>query len=417
MGGRLPVVLLLSFLSAPPAPAEEGPPPLPLAEVLERVRASAPSAIALRERAAAAYASARQARRFPNPTAEVRTENWPLGSSDGFSASSDVDLFATLSQPLPVFGTHGAAARSAEASARAAGAEAKSSTRTLLADAARLYLATLRARDLAAALAEVRDGLSEVVRVLEARVAEGWSAEGDLLKLRAEKGRASDALARAEIELDADSAALGALLGEERPVEARRLFLPAFPELPEGDPEEVARKAAATRPEVVAASERLAAAREAVRLEKSRRIPEPSLTAGYKRTGGEDTAVLGLAFPLPVLDLNAGAVARAESEARAAEADLALAQRRASLEGAARLRAARRLLERALAADEELVRPAEGARRAARAAFREGGGDVLKLVDAERVRTEAVALALQTKGDAWVAAHEARTAVLQEDVP
>lgn len=419
-GRSFPSVLLLFPLAATailPAPARaDGAEPLTLGAVLARVKAGSPAARAIAERASAAEAAARQARRWPNPAAEVTTENWRLGNDPGFSAATDVETVATLDFPLPLFTSP---ARSAEAAAlaRAAGADAVRQRRTLLLHAGRLYLEVARSRRLAASLAGSREELAEIVRVGTRRVEEGWSPEGDLLKLRAEEARVAGEAVRAEVDLLRAAAELGALLGEGRAVDPSRLRPAGRLAVPEGEATELAEEALRTSPDVLLARERLAAARETARLERARRLPEPSLVAGYKRTGGLDTAVAGVSFPFPLWDWNAGAVARADAEARAAEAELLAAEASARAGAAARVLSARALSARAAVVEEELVAPAEGALQAARAAFREGVSNVLALVDAERVRTESLRAALDLEVDANLTALEVLLDLGREEIP
>ncbi|MEP0547690.1 MAG: TolC family protein [Rhodothermales bacterium] len=73
----------------------------------------------------------------------------------------------------------------------------------------------------------------------------------------------------------------------------------------------------------------------AVDLEKARRIPDVTVSAGYRRftaTGG-GAAVVGLAVPLPVFDRNGGAVAAARARLQAADAEreVALVEARSAL--------------------------------------------------------------------------------------
>jgi cobalt-zinc-cadmium efflux system outer membrane protein len=413
-------LLLAAAVSSPVRGAEPAaaPPPLPFEEVLAAAAGRAPLSAASAARREASEATAAKARRLPNPEASLRVENWRSGTdAHPFDAQADLDVVAELSQPLPVFGTWSARKGEAAALARAAGAVAGSEREALLLDAARLYLAAVRGRDLVAALAESRDALARAVATMEKRVAEGWSAEGDLLKLRAEHARAEALLARATLERDDSAARLAALLGEEVPVDPARLSMPPLPALPAGEPEDLGRSAAASRPAVIEARERLEAARAALRLERALRAPEPSLTAGYKRTGGLDTALAGIAFPLPLFDTNATGVARAEAEVRAAEALLRAVELDAAAATAALVRAARTFAPRAEAAATELLGAALGARGAARASFREGVSEVLPLVDAERVTAEAVRETLDLAVDARLANLAARLALGQEVVP
>ncbi|MBK6405266.1 MAG: TolC family protein [Holophagales bacterium] len=168
---------------------------------------------------------------------------------------------------------------------------------------------------------------------------------------------------------------------------------------------------------MVEARERLEAARATLRLEKALRAPEPSLTAGYKRTGGLDTALAGISFPLPLFDTNASGVARGEADVRAAEAVLRSVELETAAGTAGLVRAARTLSTRAEAATSDLLGSALGARGAARASFREGVSEVLPLVDAERVTAEAVRETLDLAVDARLATLAARLALGQEVVP
>ena len=67
--------------------------------------------------------------------------------------------------------------------------------------------------------------------------------------------------------------------------------------------------------------------------------------------------------------------------------------------------------------DEDLVRPAEEARRSALAAFREGAIDILRVVDAERTNIEARREALDLTVEAFLATSRARLAAGLEVVP
>ncbi|MBK9088991.1 MAG: TolC family protein [Holophagales bacterium] len=399
--------------SPPPPPA-----PLPFEHVLRAAVERAPLAAASAARRDASDASARKARRLPNPEATVRVENWRQGTdAHPFDAQADLDVVAELSQPLPVFGTWSSRRDEAAALSRAAQATSRGEVEAVVLEAARLYLGAVRGRDLVGALAESRDVLGTMVATVEKRVAEGWSAEGDLLKLRAENARSEALLARATLELDDAAARLAALLGEETPVDPARLAMPPVPSLPEGEAEALGREAAATRPAVIEARERLEAARATLRLEKALRAPEPSLTVGYKRTGGLDTALAGVSFPLPLFDTNASGVARSEAEVRAAEAVLRSVELETAAGTAGLVRAARTLSARAEAATSDLLGSALGARGAARASFREGVSEVLPLVDAERVTAEAVRETLDLAVDARLSTLAARFALGQEVVP
>jgi cobalt-zinc-cadmium efflux system outer membrane protein len=154
-----------------------------------------------------------------------------------------------------------------------------------------------------------------------------------------------------------------------------------------------------------------------VALEEARRLPDPSANGGLKRTVGVNTAQFTVSMPLPLFNRNNLARIVAAGEVRAAEFALAAAERRARGEIAAAQDAAVRLSTRARDVRATLVDPARGAREAARAAFGAGALDVMRLVDAERVATEAALVATDLEVDAVVAAIESRLAAGEGPLP
>jgi len=170
-------------------------------------------------------------------------------------------------------------------------------------------------------------------------------------------------------------------------------------------------------PDVQAAAVRLARARQLAGLERARRVPDPVVTGGYKRTSGLNTGVAGVTLTVPLFDRNDSAAAKAAGDERAASAERDAIVLRLSTEAAALITAARNLSERAERADRELIAPADAVRSAARAAFREGTADVLKLLDAERVYGDVRRAVLELRLDALSATLDARFALGEETLP
>jgi outer membrane protein TolC len=79
--------------------------------------------------------------------------------------------------------------------------------------------------------------------------------------------------------------------------------------------------------------------------------------------------------------------------------------------------AALQLAAQASRAEADLIGPAAVVRTAARAAFVEGRGDALQLVDAERVFGEALRDAVELRLDATVAVIHARLAIGETPLP
>jgi cobalt-zinc-cadmium efflux system outer membrane protein len=393
--------------------AQTTPATLTLAEALALARVHSPLAAAARAQAEGAEKALRYAGRISDPLFEVKMENWRPGADD-FAGSTDLDVFALVTQPLDLF-TRGPRKAEARGESDEAAAYRLRAEQDLELDTVRRYLETWRGRELVLALEAQTENLRGIVAAMENRVAEGYAPEADLLRFRAEAARAGNHLARARIEQERVEAELAFLIGQ--PVAGVPVETPELPLPPEGDPSALAEEAMALRPDVAAARARSARARGTMSLEKGRRYPALALTGGYKRTIGLDTAVVGVIATLPVFERNGRAFSRAEGEARAAELELEAALTRARADAEILIRAARDLESRLARLDEDLVRPAEEARRSALAAFQEGAIDILRVVDAERTNIEARREALDLTVEAFLATSRARLAAGLEVLP
>ena len=416
MRDRITLLLALSLVVCPPpAGAERASAPLSLGTAVEQAVQSA-SYHAARARTEAAAGALDQAGRLPNPLLEVREENWQPNDQSG-DAHVDIDVFATLTQPVELPGKRAARSAAAAASLDAAQAERSQTARQLVVETARAYLGAVGARELRHSLGAQREALQTLVTAMQRRVREGHTAEADLMKLRTETARLDLQLVEASRELRRQTAALAVLAQEPGPVDAARLQEPPPLDPPSidtaaGDGVDVQQLA-----EIRAARARREQAYQELLLERARRFPDPNVTAGYKRTAGVNTIVTGVSVPIPVFDRNSGNVTRAAAEERAAALDLDVLSRRAAAEAAVQIAAARDLAVRARTVDAEFLEPARVVRDAARSAFREGAADVLRLVDAERVYAEAQRETLDLKHEAYAQALEAHLLVNEEFRP
>ncbi|MCC7123277.1 MAG: TolC family protein [Acidobacteria bacterium] len=401
--------LLAALLAAPAwAGAQPAASRLTLADAIARARAVAPEAAAGRARAEAARTGVADAARLPNPIFEFRSENWFSGVS---RRELPLDTFAEVTQLIEVGGKRGARRAVAEARAGVEAATAALVERNLVRDVAQVFLEAVRARHRQQALTTQAADLTEMVRVLDRRVAVGTTAEADLLKLRVEQARTALDLVRSETAAAQALAELSARLDVDATLDT--LDAPAPPPVDAADVDAVL----ARRPDVILAVRAVDEARESLRLEQARGVPDPSVNAGYKRTVGYDTALVTVSVPLPVFGRNNLARVIAAGELRAAEFERAAAERRARGELLAAREAATRLTAQARDARTTLVDPARAARDAARAAFQTGALDVLRLVDAERVHADAVLIAIDLEIDAVAAAIAARLAAGEEPLP
>lgn len=403
------IAALLFPAAAAGAPPAEAAPALTLADALALARARSPRIAAARAQRDGALEGAQVASRIADPRLDLLSEGWRGGD---FDASTDLELTAAFLQPLEPYGTRAGRREVAQGELADAEVQLSAADREVRLDTVRAYLGVIRGRELALALAAQAEQLSGIVARLRRQVEEGYAAEAELMKFTSEKARVDIELARAQVEAEREAALLAALIG--RPLPPGGLVPPGPLAPPVGVPQELAREMASRLPSVRAAEARLARARAASDLERAQGRGDLDLAAGYKRTEGLNTGVLGLGITLPLFNRNASARARAKAEVTSAEFALQSERELAEAELIAFLERARRLAEFAASARAALLAPAELARTAALSAFTEGRVGALELVDAERVYTEAKKGALELESEAYLAAFAARLLAGQE---
>ncbi len=417
-------VLLLALCVMDPGQAgtSSPPAPFPVEQAVTTVLASAPQRASASALAESARAAAKQAGRLPNPVIDVHAENivasgWHWRPPADPTLAPGLDVFAVLAQPIELGGKRGARRAVAEGDADAAAAALSQVERGLVMETIRLYLGALRAREMLKALDENRGEMAEIQRVVAARVREGYAAEADLAKYQAESARLDSESVRMRIELTRNLAQLQALFGRAGPasgLDPGQLVMPAQRAAPAGSAADLALRAVERSPDVQAAKAREARAAKTLSLEQAQRVPNLDVVGGYKRTGGFDTAVLGVAMAIPLFDRNERAIATAGGETRAAASDRAAVEQRVAADARAIFDASQSLADRARRVDEELLAPAALVRLAARTSYSEGAANIVAMVDADRVYLDARREVLQVKLDALAAAFEARVLAGEE---
>jgi cobalt-zinc-cadmium efflux system outer membrane protein len=415
------VAVALAASPAPQAVPAGSPATLTVEQAVSAVLARSPSRQSAQAKRDAAQKAAESAGAWPNPSIEIRSENWTFGSwawtpHPEPGSPPGLDFFGVLTQPVELGGQRGKRRGMADAERAAAEAAVAQTDRLLTMETVRLFMDAVRSREWLRALDSNREGLDTLLKAMAARVREGYAAEADLAKFQAESARVQTQLLRARLDLARSLTQLGSLMQAPVPLRAEELAEPVLRPVPAGDPAVLAARAAATSPDVLAAKARSVRAAQALSLERARRVPDLNVAGGYKRTAGADTAVAGLMVAIPLFDRNRQAVAIAAGDQAAALSDLAAAEARAMADARVVFDAAATLGERASRVDDELLRPAEMVRTAARSAFREGATDILLLVDAERVYVDARREAVQLKLDAIAAVLEARLLLGEEIV-
>jgi outer membrane protein, heavy metal efflux system len=387
-----PVIRLALILAIQPALLLAQVTTTTLASAVSRALATHPALDAARQRVDAARGQRRQSGLYPNPEFVLQTENLRKGSpSAPFSFWNQSETFAYLQQTFLTAGKRARRMGVAEQGFRIADLEFEALRRRVALDVKLAYWAAAGEQAISDLLRENELNFRKIVEYHQLRVKEGVMAEGDLIR----------------VSLEADRFALAANLAQLEANRARIQFFrtlaeTAFPETRFVDPLELAEdrlllsdpeRAILNRPEIYLARAQLDLARARTSLEQANIRPDFDAYFGYKRAEGFDTMTGGITVPLPFLNRNQGNLQTAAADTRAAEANVAATEALIRAEVAA---AETEYLTRRRQVREFLTRFREQAletSRIAQEAYRLGGADLLRLLDAERVRIEVELLA------------------------
>jgi cobalt-zinc-cadmium efflux system outer membrane protein len=389
--------------------------PLTLDTVLDAVLRRHPVLEAARARVRAAAGARTTAGLLANPVLAYGVENARLPG--GAVPDMPREAMTTATLPLEVLYQRGPRVGRAKAEVRAAEADAATDRQQLALDAAHAYYRLALAQEQVLAGRDLVGWLDTLVAYNRTRAREGAAAEADLLRAGLERDRARAELTMDEVERARAQAELAAFMADSDLANNGRwfraamslsviapttpLWVPSLGLLVDSDtivrPDTAALSAAlATRPEMRAAEEQLAAAARGITLEHRMLLRELGATAGVKQSGGTTSLILGASLPLPLFDQNQGEVARARAERDVRAAELAVQRRTVTAEVAEALATSRLLMTRVEALQHGVAPDTAGyltradeARRITLGAYQEGGVLLLQVLDAARTWGEA----------------------------
>lgn len=384
------VLLLLA------AVASHGQTALTLAEAVRQAIDNHPALRASEFRVVSAEGARLQSGLRPNPRMYLQSENTRFWGPPGFYYPRDTDNFSYISQVFETAEKRQRRIDYASTHVRRLQLEREMAVLQVAWRVARAYWSAVAAAELRDLLNQDLARYDEVVAYHQNRVAQGAAAEIDLLRVTLERDRLSATFRDAERDATTAVIAVSREMGLEAPLLmtlADRLSLPAEVAPPAMD------EAVSARPEVKLARLAIDAAHANERLQRANASPDPEVLFGYKRTVGINTLIAGIQINLPVRNRNQGAIAAAQAEARSAEYTVYAAERqvRHEIESAyTELEARRRILTESVI---PMRMKADEIARISNAAYREGGLDLLRVLDAERVRLEAAIAYYRALGD------------------
>jgi cobalt-zinc-cadmium efflux system outer membrane protein len=342
-----------------------------------------------------AQAQIRQAGLGLNPRLYVQSEDlhpW----DDNFSFPNDTEDYAYLSQTIEVDGKRSKRVALANANVRRAEVERDLHKRQLVAQVAAAYWAAVSDRKVVGLLEQDMGAVEAMVKYHQDRVDAGAMRGVDLIRMQIERNRIYLSLQAARRDAELADTELYRQIGRST-LKGVKLTddISMTGELPSVDLE----AALSQRLEIVAAKDALTAAEADVRLQQANGVPDPDFFAGYKRDVGTNTAYAALQIPLPLRNRNQGEIARAQAQVRIARESLEETQ----LAVRADIEAAEENFRREL----EIVRDTLPAMRSdakknleiETEAYRLGGVDLLRYLDAERTELDVEVMAIRTLGE------------------
>lgn len=336
-------------------------------------------------RTEASEQSRRQAGLRPNPRLFLQSED--LRPASPFVFGQDAESYAYLTQDIEVAGKRkrrvDVATQQMELT-RTAGDNLRRQIAKSVLDAYWQAVAAQRTRDL---YRESAQYFEEILAYNQARFKEGKLAEVDLMRVRLEGERVRAAAAEAELESDRAMLILSREMAAP-PGEAYSLS-ETFDEMVTLKDVPADADVTTLRPEGKAAVQSISEAKANLALQRASGKPDLNALMGYKRNGSLDTAIVGLQLDLPLFNRNQGNVGAAEANLRAAEQNLSSVRNQLNYE----LALAKREYEMRLNQYQQVFKPlldeAVQISDVSRAAYKEGGLDLVRMLDAERLRIDA----------------------------
>jgi outer membrane protein, heavy metal efflux system len=324
----------------------------------------------------------KQAAAIPNPRVFYQSEDLRPGQD----FSSNVETYAYVSQVLEVSGKRGARIGVGQAGVVNAELNADMQKRDIEFAVARAYWDALRLVWLRKLAEENENIYREILDYQQKRFSEGKLPEVDLMRVRLEDARAQTRLASSRLAEAQGRQRLAAEMG--LPAATPWTLKADFEALNAPRPEAEGDAAYEQRVEVQLAKQRVATARANLTMQQAQGRPDLDALFGYKRNAGFNTMLAGVQLNVPLFDRNRAGVESAKSDIDAGREALAGVELRSQSEWAL----ARNAYDTWKRQVDELYAPmvaqSNEIARISRAAYQEGGMELLRLLDAEELRVQ-----------------------------
>ena len=378
-------VLLAGLVIAGAARAASAQAPLPatvaIDDVLRLLNDRSPRTAADRASIDVTAAERITARTYPNPDISYGAVHLVSGLSTGAITQHQV----VFDEPLLLFRQRQARLDAADLNVGAERARVERTLGERRLQVRQAFAALLSRQQQLIVIQESVADLQRVQGVVRGRAEAGERSDYDVARIETETERVRVDMMNAEADVDDAAGQLATLLGF--PGWSPRAVGNLEPDAAvPTDVDALWTTAQQRRPSLVAVRQQQAAARGGLFLAQRERLPVPAFSAGTQMTQSVTgtSTFFGFSMPLPFTDRGQGAIARASAQIRAQDLALEaeLAEAHADIE-----RATTVLAKRRAALDEletRVVQRVPSLRRMSEDAYREGGADILELLDAMR---------------------------------
>jgi len=320
----------------------------------------------------------------PNPRLIFQSEDF---HTSNFSFSQESQTYAYASQVFEAPGKRSGRIAVAGQAMERSKAQVDAVRREIVFNVGQAYWVAEGAQMLRDLYAQDDEYFRQTVEYHQARFKEGKLAEVDLLRVRLERERIHAAAENAK--LDAQRSLLRLARELSSPANDKWILVENFQSLEIPSDQPPPGDLVSLRPEGRSALATLAEARANVELQKANRRQDVQGLFGYKRNGPDNAMIAGLQINLPVFDRNQGVIAASEADARVAEGNVAALRNQIVSEVTLARQEYQMRRDQYLQTFQPLRDRAVEISDISRAAYREGGLDLVRLLDAERLRIEA----------------------------
>ena len=364
---------------------------LSLHDAIEQSQTS-PQAMAAQDQVDAANGLVTQAKLRPNPRIYLQSEDLrPWANS--FDFPTQTEDYGYLGQLIELGGKRASRLAVARANVRRTEAERTLQMQQLAGRVAAAYWTAISSAEIVRLLEEDAQAVARIVAYNKARVDAGAMRGVDLIRAQIEQDRIRLALESAKREASLARIDLFRQIGRSPDPLVQ---LSDKLEAPQAVPAQTLAVVLAARADVAAAHETVSAAEADVKLQHALGVPDLDLLGGYKRNSGANTLYTGLQLPLAFRNRNQGEVARAEADVRLAKDRL----HQLELSVGADVDEARIAYVQQQAVVQEILPDMRARARQNLSilddAYRSGGVDLIRYLDAERTAFDVEVSALRT---------------------